>query len=64
MIEITLYWWYIPIILIILPFIIIWILEKTGHIGGDWDFTGPLVVLFILVVCWVAAIALIIGKLI
>jgi len=58
MISFKMYWWYVPIILFIIPII----REVFYHGSGNWwdfDFNGFL----LFCICWIVAIAIIITKL-
>jgi hypothetical protein len=56
-VTIYLYWWYIPIVLFVLPFIYGWRREPSG----DWDLGIDL--MLVAVLCWAGAIGIVIGKL-
>ena len=57
MFNIVIYWWYMPILLAVFPFIYLALRKPQG----DYDlcFDGLLVT----IACWVSAISILIGKL-
>lgn len=57
MITLTLHWWYLLIVLVLAPFVYM-ALRKPG---GDWDM--QLDSMLVTACCWMAAIGLVIGRL-
>lgn len=57
--TITLAWWWIPVVLFIIPFVAIALMPK----AGDYDSATPLFGLMWVVGCWGSAIAFTVAKL-
>ena len=55
--TLTIYWWYLPILLFIVPIIITQFIEKSG----DYDFVTPLLCLATYGICWMGSLGIIIG---
>jgi hypothetical protein len=58
-VTITLHWWYVPIALVVLAFVLPMLLPR----ARDWDFVTPIVGLAIFIGCLAMAAAFALGHL-